>query len=170
MDPFCLCEAQHLRLAKVLRPVDLIASDLLRIGMGKRTRRRGDYLLVLQKPPISARTWRDHGIPNRWPEKVDHKLHPHLKPIGLITRLIDAVTTPGDLVVDPAAGSFAVLRAARQLNRNFIGCDLAHPQPVAAVVEAAIAEAHRALYGRQEDDDSLGWTPRQLALLYGEQT
>ena len=44
--------------------VDLIAWDNLRPGNGYRSRRRGGYLLVLQKPPLRAKaTWRDHGIP-----------------------------------------------------------------------------------------------------------
>src|SRR6516164_5910106 len=60
VDTFGLCEGHHLRIAEVVKPVDLIAWDSLRIGMGKRSRRRGDYLLILQKPPIHARTWRDH--------------------------------------------------------------------------------------------------------------
>jgi site-specific DNA-methyltransferase (adenine-specific) len=124
IDTFGLCEGLHLRIP--LKPVDLIAWDSTRIGMGKRSRRRGDYLLVLQKPPIHARTWRDHGIPSRWIEKIDRRLHPHIKPTGLITRLIAAVTLPDDLVVDPAAGSFAVMHAAHQLGREFIGCDLAY--------------------------------------------
>jgi site-specific DNA-methyltransferase (adenine-specific) len=124
IDTYCFCEGHHLRVADILKPVGLIAWDSLRLGMGKRIRWRGDYLLVLQKPPVSARTWRDHGIPNRWPEKVDRSLHPHVKPIGLIERLIAAVTEPGDLIVDPAAGSFVVMHAARQLGRDFCGCDL----------------------------------------------
>jgi hypothetical protein len=33
---------------------------------------------------------------------------------------------PGDLVVDPAAGSFVVLHAVQQLGRDFIGCDIAY--------------------------------------------
>ena len=94
--------------------------------MGKRSRRRGDYLLVLQKPPITASNWRDHAIPSRWVEKVDRKLHPHLKPAGLIGRLIGAVTEPGDLIIDPAAGSFVVMYAALQIGRQFVGCDLAY--------------------------------------------
>jgi site-specific DNA-methyltransferase (adenine-specific) len=129
IDTFCLCEGHHLRIADSVKPVDLIAWDNLRPGMGKRTRRRGDYLLILQKPPVSARTWRDHGIQNRWPEKVDRSVHAHIKPIGLIERLIGAVTEPGDLVVDPAAGSFVVMHAACRLGRNFIGCDLIAPPP-----------------------------------------
>jgi site-specific DNA-methyltransferase (adenine-specific) len=99
IDTFCLCEAHHQRLADFLPTVDLIAWDSLRIGNGYRSRRRGDYLVVLQVPPIVAKkTWKDHGIPSRWLEKVDRSVHPHVKPTGLISRLIAAVTEPGDLV------------------------------------------------------------------------
>jgi site-specific DNA-methyltransferase (adenine-specific) len=95
--------------------------------MGYRTRRRGDYLLVLQKPPLRAKgTWRDHGIPSWWPEKVDRKTHSHAKPEGLIARLIGAITNPGDLVVDPAAGSFIVMHVATEMQRRFLGCDIAY--------------------------------------------
>ena len=128
IDVFGLCTGQHLRIVdETCQCVDLIAWDSLRQGMGYRSRRRGDYLLVFQKSPIKAKsTWCDHAIPDRWPEKVDRKIHPHIKPIGLITRLIAAVTQPGDLVVDPAAGSFVVMHAAHALGRNFVGCDLAY--------------------------------------------
>ena len=128
-DTFHLCEGDHRRIGE-LKCVNLIAWDSLRIGNGYRSRRRGDYLLVLQKQPLAAKsTWRDHAIPNRWPEKVVRATHPHAKPIGLISRLISAVTRPGELVVDPAAGSFVVLHAANELGRDFIGCDIAHPAP-----------------------------------------
>jgi site-specific DNA-methyltransferase (adenine-specific) len=132
-DTFNLCQAHHLRVKDVVTIVDLIVWDKGgNFGNGKRSRRRGSYLLVMQKPfskkPfISPRTWTDHGIPDRWIEKIDRdhqKLHPHIKPIGLITRLISAVTERGDLVVDPAAGSFVTMRAAHRLGRAFIGCDL----------------------------------------------
>ena len=112
----------------VLKCVDLVAWDNQRLGMGYRARRRGDYVVVLQKLPLKARaTWRSSPtIPDRWPEKVNRKLHPHIKPVGLISALIEATTSPGDLVVDPAAGSFVVMHGARQLGRDFIGCDLAY--------------------------------------------
>jgi len=126
LDTFALVEGHHLRISRdLIKPVDLIAWDSLRPGMGKRSRRRGDYLLIAQKPPIRAgATWRDHAIPSRWAEKVDRDVHPHIKPRGLIERLIGATTEPGDLVVDPAAGSFVVMYVAHELRRNFIGCDL----------------------------------------------
>jgi site-specific DNA-methyltransferase (adenine-specific) len=127
-DTFHLCEGDHLRISE-LKCVDLIAWDSLRPGNGYRSRRRGDYLLVLQKPPLVAKnTWRDHGIWNRWPEKVDRGIHPHVKPVGLISRLIGAVTKPHDLVVDPAAGSFVVMHATQELGREFIGCDIAYKE------------------------------------------
>jgi site-specific DNA-methyltransferase (adenine-specific) len=132
IDVFGLCTGQHLRIVgKTCECVDLIAWDNLRQGMGYRARRRGDYLLIFQKPPKAAKsTWRDHGIPDRWPEKVDRKIHPHIKPIDLTMRLIGAVTKPGDLVVDCAAGSFMVMTAAHRLGREFIGCDLVVPERV----------------------------------------
>ena len=33
---------------------------------------------------------------------------------------------PGDLVVDPAAGGFAVMHVATEMGRRFVGCDIAH--------------------------------------------
>jgi site-specific DNA-methyltransferase (adenine-specific) len=127
-DAFNLCMGHHLRIVgESLKCVDLIAWDNQRPGNGSRTRHRGTYLLVLQKPPIVARaTWPDRGVHDRWVERIVHprSQHPHVKPIGLIARLIGAVTKPGDLVVDPAAGSFVVMHAANELSRRFIGCDI----------------------------------------------
>ena len=125
-DKFCLCEGRHSSIpSDLFKIVDLIVTDIDRIGMGYRSRYRGDFLLVLQKPPIKARaTWHDHSIPDRRIEKIDRSIHPHTKPIGLIERLIAAVTQPGDLVADPAAGSFVVMTAAHKIGRNFIGCDI----------------------------------------------
>jgi site-specific DNA-methyltransferase (adenine-specific) len=126
-DAFRLCMGYHGRVADVLGCVDLIAWDNQHQGQGYRARRRGSYLLVLQKPPIKAKaTWHDHKIPDRWVEKIDRKLHPHIKPIKLISALIGAVTKPGELVVDPASGSFVVMQAAHQLGREFVGCDIAY--------------------------------------------
>ncbi len=133
-NTFGVCEGWHKRLGDALPYVDLIAWDNQRLGMGYRSRDRGDYVVVLQKPPIRARsTWRTKPvIPHRWVEKVDRKLHPHIKPIGLISALIEAITDPGDLIVDPAAGSFVVMRAALELKREFVGVDIAYENGSAA--------------------------------------
>jgi site-specific DNA-methyltransferase (adenine-specific) len=129
-DTFRLCEGAHHRVADVVKCVDLIAWDNLRPGNGYRSRRRGGYLLVLQNPPLRAKaTWRDHRMPDRWREKVDRRIHPHAKPVELIARLIGAVTRPGDLVLDPAAGGFSVMHVATEMQRWFIGCDICGGAP-----------------------------------------
>lgn len=126
-DAYEVNEASHLRIADVLKCVDFISWDNGRFGMGSRSRRGGGYLWVLQKKPIKAKaTWTDHSIRDHWTEKADRRIHPHLKPAGLISRLIGAVTKPGDLVIDPAAGSFVVMHAAQQLGRDFVGVDVAY--------------------------------------------
>ena len=55
-------------------------------------------------------------------EKVYGK-HPTQKPVALIDRCLRASTNPGDLVVDPFAGSGATGVAALRLDRQFIGCE-----------------------------------------------
>jgi hypothetical protein len=81
-----------------------------------------------------------------------------VKPAGLIARLIGAVTMPGDLVVDPAAGSFIVMHVANSLGRNFAGCDIAC-QPARlpdAVGEAAAFRAElRDMNQRAPDEDTV---------------
>jgi site-specific DNA-methyltransferase (adenine-specific) len=52
------------------------------------------------------------------------KKHPHQKPLELQKILIEAVSNLGDLVVDPAAGSYSVLEACLLSKRIFLGCDI----------------------------------------------
>jgi site-specific DNA-methyltransferase (adenine-specific) len=106
-----------------LSPVDLITWEKPRIGMGYRSRRKCEHLLVLQRPPIKAKgVWTDHGIPDLWSEVPT--IHAHGKPLELQRRLIAATTKPGDYVIDPCAGGYSVFEAAKLCGRNFIGCDL----------------------------------------------
>ena len=125
VDKFHLCEGVHEWLAgSAFHIVDMITWDKQRIGMGYRSRRCCEYLLILQKEPLRAKgVWTDHGIPDVWREKSDGK-HPHSKPVGLQSRLICSVTDDGDVVCDPCSGGFSVLRACLASNRHFIGTDL----------------------------------------------
>ena len=108
-----------------LVPVDMITWDKGRMGMGYRSRRSSEFCVVLQKPPVRAKgRWHDRALRDVWTEKVDTRRHPHRKPVGLLERLIEATTREGDLVVDPAAGSFAVLEACEATGRDFIGGDI----------------------------------------------
>jgi site-specific DNA-methyltransferase (adenine-specific) len=72
-DTFRVLEGFHLPLADVFECVDLIAWDNQRPGNGYRARRRGSYLIILQKPPKRAKgTWRRKpSIPDRWIERID---------------------------------------------------------------------------------------------------
>ncbi|MCM1329715.1 MAG: site-specific DNA-methyltransferase [Ruminococcus sp.] len=107
-----------------LEPVDMITWNKLKIGMGYRTRRQAEYLVVAQKlPKLAKATWTIHNIPDVWDEKVP-KTHAHSKPVELQKRLILATTNAGDFVCDPASGGYSVFEACKQTDRNFIGGDI----------------------------------------------
>lgn len=52
------------------------------------------------------------------------KIHPTQKPIGVLKRLIEIFTDPGDVVIDPVAGSGTTLRAAYETCRNSYGFEV----------------------------------------------
>ena len=107
-----------------ISPVDMVTWNKQRMGMGYRTRRQAEYLVVLQKNPLKAKlTWHSHDIPDVWSEKVT-KVHPHSKPHELQKKLILATTDEGDVVCDPAAGGYSVLDCCSATGRPFIGVDL----------------------------------------------
>lgn len=126
IDKFHLCQGFDDWIEETqLEVVDLIVWDKERIGMGYRSRRTSEYCVVLQKQPKRAKgVWKVHNIPDVWRERKETIEHPHQKPLKLQAELIAAVTNEGDYVIDPAAGSFSVMKAAHLQNRNFIGCDL----------------------------------------------
>ena len=128
VDKFHLCSGiGHWTAPPGLEIVDLVTWNKGRMGMGYRTRRYSEYLLILQKPPKRAKgVWQRHDIPDVWTETAAPRhcsIHP--KPVNLQAALIEAVTDPGDIVLDPAAGSYATLTAAQQAGRQFLGCDIA---------------------------------------------
>ncbi|MBC6428650.1 MAG: site-specific DNA-methyltransferase [Cellvibrionales bacterium] len=126
MDKFHLCTGFANWLEETaLDVVDMLTWHKGRIGMGYRTRRTSEHLVVLQKKPRRAKgIWKVHTIPDIWSEQVKPGSHAHKKPTQLQGELIAAVSNPGDLVIDPAAGSFSVLEACQNTGRNFLGCDL----------------------------------------------
>ena len=145
IDKYHLCTGVNHWLPDGLSIVDLITWDKGKIGMGYRTRRQSEHLMVIQKSPKRAKgVWQKHDIPDVWTETpnnpdagfdadaipdvwretVSRNGHTHRKPVKLQAALIEAVTLPGDVVLDPAAGSYSALDAALQVNRNFLGCDL----------------------------------------------
>jgi len=125
MDKFVLCTYGAAPIFPLAWTVDLVIWDKMRIGMGYRTCRRGEYVLICQKPPQRAKgIWIDRGIPDVWPEKKNSEEHPHSKPHDLQKRILLAVTSPGNLVVDPCAGGYGVLKICKETGRKFMGCDV----------------------------------------------
>jgi site-specific DNA-methyltransferase (adenine-specific) len=60
-----------------------------------------------------------------WVKDTDsEKLHPTQKPVGLLKQLIELFTDPGDVVIDPVAGSGSTLIAAERLNRKAYGFEI----------------------------------------------
>lgn len=56
--------------------------------------------------------------------KVYPKIHPAQKPVNLLKRLIEIFTDPGDVVIDPCAGSGTTARAALECGRSFYGFEI----------------------------------------------
>lgn len=126
IDKFHLCEGIKDWINNTsLQIVDLITWDKQTFGMGYRTRRCCEYLLVLQKKPIKAKGyWNLHNIKDIHSSKIKNKKHTHQKPIELQKQLILATSNVGDIILDPCSGSYSVMEATIETDRNFLGCDL----------------------------------------------
>lgn len=75
--------------------------------------------------------WNGGGRPGVWSHRIVHstsgartKGHPTPKPLELMTELVALFTDPGEIVLDPFAGSGTTLRAAKDLGRQAIGVEL----------------------------------------------
>lgn len=59
-----------------------------------------------------------------WDRGSEQKLHPTQKPLKVLKRLIELFTDPGDIVIDPVAGSGSTLVAALELKRKAYGFEI----------------------------------------------
>ena len=60
-----------------------------------------------------------------WPRENEYeKIHPTQKPVKLLERLIEIFTDPGDIVIDPVAGSGSTLIAAENTGRKSHGFEI----------------------------------------------
>jgi len=84
----------------------------------------GRYKQYLNKSKgqIISDVWNDIKPLNNLGQQ--HKLkYPTQKPIELLERIIKTSSNPNDIILDPFCGSGTTLKAARKLERNYIGID-----------------------------------------------
>jgi site-specific DNA-methyltransferase (adenine-specific) len=86
-----------------------------------------EYALFFYRDKLPKFHNNGHMIFNCLPMPRDtetEKIHPTQKPIGLIRQLIEIFTDPGDVIIDPCAGSGVALLAADQLRRRAYGFEI----------------------------------------------
>ena len=77
------------------------------------------YVLAKGSPKVAR------PIPDVLPwAYTGNKLHPTQKPLEALCPIIAALTRPGDMVLDPFAGSGSTLVAAQLLGRGYVGIEL----------------------------------------------
>lgn len=79
--------------------------------------------------------------------------YPTQKPIALLRRIVEASSNPGDVVFDPFCGCGTTIYAAHELEREWIGCDVA----ILAVklVEQQLRERYYLTPGEQFEIDGI---------------
>jgi len=86
-----------------------------------------EYALVLYRDKLPKFNNDGQMIKNWFKWEVDNsypKIHPTQKPIPVLQRLINIFTDPGDVVIDPCAGSASTLRASLELGRHSYGFEI----------------------------------------------
>lgn len=83
-----------------------------------------EFILMLRKG--AAKNINDMGCTNLLSYKnfMGNKQHPTEKPVQLMEVMIGNSSQPGDLVLDPFAGSGSTLIAAKNLGRDYIGYEI----------------------------------------------
>lgn len=90
---------------------------------------QGTECIAIAHPPGRKR-WNGGGRHAVWTVPLDHNAggggkaeHPTVKPLALMLRLVEDFTDPGEIILDPFAGSGTTGVAALRLGRRFIGIE-----------------------------------------------
>lgn len=97
-------------------PMPQISGD--RPGMG------WEPVVCLHRSDVRPR-WNGGGKAGVWTHGVaQNEGHPTAKPLGMVADWVRLFTDPGDLILDPFAGSGTTLRAAKDEGRRAIGVEM----------------------------------------------
>lgn len=103
------------------RKVKPLVWDKVNQGMGYTYRCRYEFIVFLEK---GKRRLNNLSIPDILTVKKVVNGYPTEKPVELMEILIKQSSQQGEVVCDPFFGSGSVAIAARNLSREFIGCDI----------------------------------------------
>ena len=93
-----------------------------------------------------------------WPrDNKTEKIHPTQKPIELLETLINIFTDPGDVVIDPVAGSGTTLIAAENCGRKSYGFEINKPFFKAAT---KLIEQHKSV---KDEIKELGYAKTEIS-------
>jgi hypothetical protein len=102
--------------------------------------------------------WNGGGLPALWSERIvktdtqaEHRVHPAQKPLALMEKLVRLFTDPGDLVIDPFAGSGTTGVACIRLGRRFIGWERDEKHHATALKRLQATREQRELFGANGD-------------------
>lgn len=93
-----------------------------------------------------------------WPRENEHeKIHPTQKPVKLLEQIIEIFTDPGDVVIDPVAGSGSTLIAAENIGRKAHGFEI--KKDFHTMASKWIEENKK----KKEEIESLGYAKTKLS-------
>ena len=96
--------------------------------------------------------WDDISVPY-W-SMPENTPHPTQKPEKLLAKLILASSSPGDVILDPFAGSGSTSVTAKKLHRRFVGIEQNEQYCIWAEKRLEMAESDRTIQGY---DDGVFW-------------
>jgi len=104
------------------------ADDILIEAKTGATRKLIDYRKTIptlySTMKVPGNVWTFPRVRYRMPE---YEEHPTQKPVALLERIVLASSNPGDVVLDPFAGTFTTGFVAKKYGRRFIGIELEEP-------------------------------------------
>ena len=102
-----------------------------------------EYALLLYRDKLPKFNNNGHMVFNWFEWRRDGKeypkIHPAQKPVNVLKRLVEIFTDPGDVVIDPVAGSGSTLRACAETGRDCYGFEVSRDFFIAAM-EKMLAE------------------------------